>query len=205
MPSALDPQKRAEARSLVERDGVSLAEAARRLGVGVSTVRRWQKANEQDGDGWRFAGSPTARAAAGELHPAPRRTAEQNRELTERARAATAHRWQLRQQDAADGFGEAAVQARQMAMALAAQAVRASQATMGDLPDGSVALSHARAKAAGEWAKAARNLAVISGIFADKAQVLTGGETDRVGVLGIPENAREAAVSAIQAWRARRE
>jgi transposase len=110
MPAG-NPQKRAEARRLVEQDGRSLREVAADLGVDEKTVRRWQKADEANGDGWALAGESAAqKARADALSP------EERQALVERARRAAEAKWENRRRAEADAAGVVASAIRQQIM-----------------------------------------------------------------------------------------
>lgn len=110
MPRA-EPQKKVEARRLVEHDGASLAEAADRVGVNRGTVRAWQKADEAKGDGWALAGESAAqKARADALSP------EERQALAERARRSAEAKWENRRRSEADAAGVVASAIRQQMM-----------------------------------------------------------------------------------------
>lgn len=111
MPRA-EPEKKVEARRLVEHDGVSLAEAADRVGVNRGTVRAWQKTDEENGDGWALAGeqSSAQKARADVLSP------EERQALAERARRAAEAKWENRRRSEADAAGVVASAIRQQMM-----------------------------------------------------------------------------------------
>jgi transposase len=144
------------ARELVE-DGLSLSEAAERLGVNERTVRRWQKVDEAEGAGWAFAGSSADTKAREDA-----KTAEERRAQVERARRATQIRWQNRREGEADAAGVAASSARQR--------------LMDTLPRIAAAVAQDQGPLAVQLSRVGRELAIMYGILTDKADKLSGAD-----------------------------
>jgi hypothetical protein len=167
--------------------GASLRDAAVLVGVSHQTVWRWD--NEY---GW------TGQVA--ELAEERGRRAAQ----TEAAAAAQSRRHQVLRQERADSFGEASDRVRQFAVALAAQAMRALQQPDPDR-DGNnpERLTKWKAETVRDLTEGALKLGTLSAIFVDKAQVLTDGETERVGV--VDGGVRERALAAVRSITERQE
>lgn len=101
------PDKRREARRLVEEEGLSLAEAAAQVGSNDTTVRRWQKADEIAGNGWHLTGESAVQKARSDAM-----TDEQRKANVERARRASLAWSEARRRDEAAAAGVLAQQLR---------------------------------------------------------------------------------------------
>lgn len=161
--SADKPKERAEARRLVEEAGRSLTAAAAEVGVDERSVRRWQRADERAGNPWRLAGSSAAqKARADAMSP------EERADLVERARQATALRWENRRRAEADAAGVMASSLRQQLMNTLPQYARAllEEGTEGD----TAGIRPMR------LASAVKQLGIAYAVSLDKADRLAGVE-----------------------------